>query len=388
MYNRLYPEAYRIRPPEDTLDIIRPHLGEFGITRCADLTGFDVLGIPVCCAFNPANPVLQMSWGKGAGLADARASACMEAIERYHVNFPMSREVNASLCDMISQGHTVVRPQNLQRFNESIDLSEDMPVRWLPMEALGREKGGEQVYVPAPAVYPCEPRVNLFCANGLASGNCLEEAQLHALYEFIERNAISSCFDAAGRLKIRKNGTVRMDMATCRAEPVQMLFENIRQAGLDLVLLKPDSLVEGVHAFWAALINPDADLPWIRVNIGYGAHGSPVVAAVRSITEAAQSRLAYLHGCREDMGHKMRYPRTNAVNKVLRYFASFKPEQPWSGLENSSRSDPVGELARVMDATAAAGFTRIYRLQIPCRIKDIAVVKLIVEGMQYRHGLF
>ncbi|MFA7014053.1 MAG: YcaO-like family protein, partial [Desulfobacterales bacterium] len=298
-YKRYRRATHRLRPPEQTLALIEPYLKAFGITRCADLTGLDRLGISVCCAFNPMNPILQASWGKGNCLADARTSALMEAVERFHATFPDARERVATLADLRNEGHTVVAPCRLQRFNERVYFSENMPICWLPMEVLAGDADTAEVYVPAGVVYPREPLLNPFSANGLASGNCLEEAQLHALYEIIERDGISSCFDETGRLTLKDGGPCRIDLSRCDTETVRELHQKIRQAGLELALLRPASRVDGVHLLWAALIEAEAPVLWTRINIGYGAHGSVEVAAVRAITEAAQSRLAYLHGCRE-----------------------------------------------------------------------------------------
>jgi ribosomal protein S12 methylthiotransferase accessory factor len=333
------------------------------------------------------NPSLQASWGKGACIADARISALMEAVERFHVAFPDKRERIATSAALRSEGVSVVPPNRLQRFDEKVYFSDIVPIPWLPMEVLTGGTDRAEAYLPATAVYPREPQVNLFTANGLASGNCLEEAQIAALYEIIERDGISSCFNEKGRLIIKRNGTGRIDLSGCNDETVQGLYEKIRQAGLELVLLKPASRVEKVHLFWAVLIEEDAPVLWSRINMGYGAHGSVSVAAIRAITEAAQSRLAYLHGCREDMGHKMRYPREEVVKKAVRYFSSFIPEIGWNEMEECSYRTFEKHWNTLFGATVSSGFDRIYRLKIPCQINGISIVKLIVEGMRLRHGL-
>jgi ribosomal protein S12 methylthiotransferase accessory factor len=45
--------THRVRSPERTLEIITQRLASFGITRLADVTGFDDLGIPVVMAVRP-----------------------------------------------------------------------------------------------------------------------------------------------------------------------------------------------------------------------------------------------------------------------------------------------------------------------------------------------
>lgn len=380
--------THRLRLPEETLALVTPHLEAHGITRCADLTGLDRLGIPICSTFNPTNPLLQASWGKGTCLIDSSVSARMEAIERFQATLVDPRERTATMRQLREEGCVVVPPQRLQRFNEAMYFSERTPISWLEMEVLEPQRHASSVFVPAAAVYPRQPQVNFFSANGLASGNCPEEAQLHALYEIIERHAVSSSFDTAGRLTLKHDGTRRMDLTRCSIDSVRELNEKILGADLELVLLHLDGWVDGVHLFWAVLLETDAPVPWTQANMGYGAHYSPEVAAVRAITEAAQSRMAYLHGCREDMAVKMRFPRQDKINKIVNYFSSFIPEMPWGALDDRSCTTLTEDWQHLQTATAAAGFPDIYRLQIPCRIDGIAIVKLIVEKMKLRHGIF
>src|SRR5207247_5173478 len=55
-----------------------------GITRVANITGLDCIGVPVVTVCRPNARSLAVSQGKGLTLAAARASALMEEIESYH----------------------------------------------------------------------------------------------------------------------------------------------------------------------------------------------------------------------------------------------------------------------------------------------------------------
>jgi YcaO-like protein with predicted kinase domain len=80
--------TWRLCSPEDTLANITPHLHRCGITRCADVTQLDNIGIPVYCAIRPTAAVLQVSNGKGLTHASAKVSALMEGIEFFHCENP------------------------------------------------------------------------------------------------------------------------------------------------------------------------------------------------------------------------------------------------------------------------------------------------------------
>ena len=55
-----------------------------GITRLADLTGLDRIGVPVFAAVRPNSRSVATSQGKGLTPDAARAAALMEAVESWH----------------------------------------------------------------------------------------------------------------------------------------------------------------------------------------------------------------------------------------------------------------------------------------------------------------
>lgn len=73
--------SYRSRTPEETLEVIKPYIKQAGITRLADLTGLDHIGIPVYAAVRPLAKSISISQGKGLCKAQAKCSAAMESIE-------------------------------------------------------------------------------------------------------------------------------------------------------------------------------------------------------------------------------------------------------------------------------------------------------------------
>src|SRR5262249_27496119 len=63
-----------------------------GITRIANVTGLDVIGVPVVMVCRPNSRSVAVSQGKGIDLTSARASGVMEATELYHaetITLPM-----------------------------------------------------------------------------------------------------------------------------------------------------------------------------------------------------------------------------------------------------------------------------------------------------------
>ena len=76
--------THRVFAPEETLERMRPHWRKLGVTRFADVTGLDRIGIPVIMAIRPNSRSVAVSQGKGVHLAAAKASALMETVETWH----------------------------------------------------------------------------------------------------------------------------------------------------------------------------------------------------------------------------------------------------------------------------------------------------------------
>src|SRR5262247_704701 len=70
--------------PQGTLARVRRLLPAMGITRIANVTGLDYLGIPVVMVVRPNARTLAVTQGKGIDLDHAKASGVMEAVESFH----------------------------------------------------------------------------------------------------------------------------------------------------------------------------------------------------------------------------------------------------------------------------------------------------------------
>jgi YcaO-like protein with predicted kinase domain len=76
--------THRSIAPAKTIERAQPHLRHMGITRVANVTGLDRIGIPVVMVTRPNSRSVSVSQGKGLDLDAAKASALMESIEVWH----------------------------------------------------------------------------------------------------------------------------------------------------------------------------------------------------------------------------------------------------------------------------------------------------------------
>ena len=184
--------THRVRPPEETLEWLQPKLYHMGITRLADVTGLDDIGIPVYQAVRPGGAAMAVSQGKGISPALAKASALMEAAELWHAENVTVECVRAAVSDLQpALGYDV---EELSPLEPSCLLGA-AELDWLPARQLD---SGEPSYVPFSLVdldfevFPdWAPPFFEASSNGLASGNTLLEATVHGLCEVIERDCLS-----------------------------------------------------------------------------------------------------------------------------------------------------------------------------------------------------
>ena len=66
--------THRQRPPAETVARVRQLMPVMGITRVANVTGLDFVGVPVVMVTRPNSRSLAVSQGKGLDLDTAKAS--------------------------------------------------------------------------------------------------------------------------------------------------------------------------------------------------------------------------------------------------------------------------------------------------------------------------
>ncbi|MFZ3595054.1 YcaO-like family protein [Streptomyces sp. BH104] len=361
----------RTRPPEETWQAIRPLLPGFGITRVADVTALDDLGIPVAMAIRPLSQTLTPAQGKGATLEAARVSAAMEAIEVWHAEraVPSAPVTDASARDL--QLPYDVRALELPEGNL---VTAGVRMAWLPARSLLTQ---EQVLVPAGAVRLSRTvrddfRMHLATAstNGLASGNSLAEAQVHALCEVIERDVLSG-MDTAHPGEIIDAGSVTDQHCTG-------LLERLKGCWLEL---RHVTNRFRVPVMTCHLWREDQSAATVA---GAGCHPDPAIALSRAITEAVQTRLTHITGSREDCRPFVYDSRPHPAPR-----RSERAAVAWHLISTRYEAAPIADtsLALVLAGIVAkaAGVTPLFvdLTQGAHRQDEFAVVKVLAPGLRY-----
>jgi ribosomal protein S12 methylthiotransferase accessory factor len=368
--------THRELTPDQTLARIEPHLLEFGVTRCADVTWLDRIGIPVYTGIRPITHSVEVSAGKGATQVAAKVSCLMEAIEVAHWDTPLRSFRRASFAELAKEGSHVIPPEGLPDYMGSGWYDEDRVVEWVEGEDLF---SGAHLWLPAGAVYIREhPLLFDAYSNGLASGNSVVEASLHAVYEILERHLISQAIVPGGEMDV-------IDLSTVQDDYVRELLNQMDAGGIKLVLLSPAGRAP-LSVFMAVTLEANPLAAATRAVYGFGAHLSRSVAASRAITEAAQSRGTLIHGARDDVpaysyqGEEIRV----AVSDLI---SGAEPNIDWDAFPDRANPTLEEDYEIALQCLKDLGLTRAYRADLT-RYPGIHVVRVVVEGARVTRELF
>ncbi len=380
--------THRTASPRETLERITPHLKACGITRVANVTGLDYIGIPVVMVVRPNSRGVSVAQGKGASLDAAKVSGLMEAIETFHaeriqenLRFGTLRDLQNDLC-IAKVAELPQRPGS--RFHP------DIPMLWIEGKRL---KEQSPVWVPYNVVHtnytlPSPPGSGIFAetSNGLASGNHLYEAICHGICELIERDAVSLKYlsFSEGDEPVQRS-ECRVDLSTIDDPLCRDVLECYSRARIAVDVLDFTSDI-GVPVFECNIREQKGNhFRSLYPTVGWGCHPSRQVALMRALTEAAQSRLTLIAGSRDD-AHRNNYRQygvnsefPNSKTKTGRNETAGVRFEQISTVNNGSLEEEMHHLERSL---RIAGLDEIIVIDLTKQDLAIPVVRVIVPGLE------
>lgn len=371
---RLRRGTWRTATLAETWRRFAPLAPRVGLTRLADLTGLDAIGVPVVAAIRPMGRSLSSSQGKGATPLAARVSALCESLETWHAE---ERRPDRIATARALGAATIARARALPRTGARFGLDVRRPwVRatvlpsgrgaWLPWQAVTLDTEAATASIPVFDV----------SSNGLASGNTVGEAIVHGLAEVIERDA-----EAAWRLG---GGDRRVVLDTIPDRLVRGLIDRVSATGTRLWLWDLTSDV-GVPVFGCGLMHDPREPGWRALGFyqGFGCHLDPFVAMARAITEAVQTRMTYISGARDDFfpaDYRQATDRRVLARVWRRYAAPPDESIDARGYARPRFVDVAEVLATLVDAVVAAGSPEVAVVDLRQPGLGMPVVKVLVPG--------
>ena len=278
--------THRTVCPEETLRRLEPRLTEFGVARVADITGLDRVGIPVAQVVRPNARSRIVSAGKGVDRTAAKASAVMEALERFHAERVWAPLRLCSAAELRADEHAL----------ELAECPADERVLWAAGFTLS---GDRQIWVPFERVHldqrlPLPDGSGFFVrgSSGLGSGNTFAEAVLHGVCELIEHDATALFRQRTPHDRARRVVAFEgIDDALCIG-----LMQRFIDAQLQLTIFDATTDVR-VPCFVCVVREHDVSGERAVGPVhGAGCHTSRAIALARALCDAAQQRVLRIAG--------------------------------------------------------------------------------------------
>lgn len=376
--------THRTVAPDVTLARVRRHAAALGITRIADVTGLDRIGIPVTMVTRPNARSLAVNQGKGLTLAAAKASGAMEAAETYHAEHPRLPLRLATEREMRRRYPTV--DCTLLPVAPNSPFGPDLPLLWADGVDL---LSGAQVYLPYELVhthYTTAPLPGAGCfaasSNGLASGNHPLEAVAHALYEVIERDA-SVLWELACE---QTRDDTRVDLDTVPDPGCRWMLDRYAAAGVTVAVWDQTSDL-GIPAYLCEIVDTDEfALDAVPAAAGMGAHHDGRIALLRALTEAAQSRLTAIAGSRDDQPHCAYHtshdPETLRAHRaeLTDTTTARRDHTTTAQLAHETFDEDVTDLCKRLQT---AGIEQVVAVDLTVPELGLDVVRVVVPGLEH-----
>ena len=390
----------RTVPAAETIRRVAKTAESLGVTRLADITGLDRIGIPVYSSVVPrSRDSLSVYNGKGARPVDAQAGALMEAIERQTALNVRPPHIEASFSQLSASANALDPKTVNQKLSD--DYSDHRTYSWIE----GRDfLTGEPWWVPAKlAGYLWHDLPHPSCfeindTNGLASGNCRQEAICHALCELAERDTWTFTELGAHHLPRQrrslvyghraKDGPDDLEMFPCVDVGANELLDKFHAVDLFPVIRDLTSELQ-VPAIFASVADEHiTNFP--MAHSGMGAHPDVNVALRRALSELAQSRCVDIQGVREDIlppnasadCFSLHTRRISAVDRSSWYLGPSQTTRRLKEIASHEFDGIEDDIDFLVQRFQACGLNRMIVVDLTPDETTYSVVRVIVPGIE------
>lgn len=351
---------------------------EAGVTRLADLTGLDCIGVPVWHAVRPMSRSLSTHQGKGLTHDQARRGAIMEAIECHHAEQWQAEPADCS-------GWTARRWEDLPRAMRAPSADDfavrrgaidpGLPLDWTIAAPLGdgagvlvpRETGSLDYTGPA-------TRGVLTTSSGQAAHFDPGAATMAALLELVERDACVEWEAVPHGLR----GGYSVDPASLPCPDFAAIVARLEARSIGLRLFRLPAVID-LPVFIAQLSNRGVHSAGHHHVWGSAAAFDPQDAARAALLEALQTRCTVIAGGRDTV------PLDLAARGDVPRPAGFAlPLAPgWKGhpLDRTRPQRAPHDVPSLIAALHSAGYPQVGRIILSPPTSPAVTVKAYVPGL-------
>jgi ribosomal protein S12 methylthiotransferase accessory factor len=202
----------------------------------------------------------------------------------------------------------------------------------------------------------------------------MEEAILHSMLELIERDAWSIC---------EHRGKANADVIVNEGSLCSKLIKQFNDNGVEIYLkdLTSDIGIPTIGAAADDVLTKDPEL----LTIGVGTHLNPEIAAVRALTEVAQSLTTHKHGSKinaqlQKVSQDMGYENIKKVNRVW-----YSKSGSTVKLAEMNRLDTpfiLDDIEILFDNLIRCGFDKIIAVDLTRPEIGVPAVRMIIPGLE------
>ncbi len=344
----------------------------YGVTRLAEITALDAIGLPVWQSIRPASRALSVHQGKGRTSGDAKLGALGEAIESAAAE-TTPPDIRDKSYLAIGRSMRAVAPGLFRKRDE--DRPDNSHIRnWSAMTDIVT---GEAHLVPHASV-SMDFTIRADSAldrssNGMGAGKSRDDATAKGLLECIERDATGAWF----RRPLVLRQACEIDPDTLPDGWADPWAERLHDIGIALRVFALPTLT-GIACFVCVLIPGLATRPIGRPVCGSACASDPREALFGALAEAVQSRLTLIAAARDDIAPDFYLPSPLASPG----FPFCPPLAPDSRRRDwNSLSFETGNWLEQASRLGKAGFGSVLARWLTPSSETIQVAKVIVPGL-------
>ena len=349
------------------LSIARRLAADLGMSRLADVTGLDRIGLPVWQAVRPWGRSLSVHQGKGLDAVSAQLGACMEAIECSHAENWSGFTRRCAFVDLPPDERAPAADDFARQRGA---VADDQRLDWAVAERLD---GQGLLWVPAATVsldlISPGPAGVTRSSNGQGAGFSLDFASMKGLCEIIERDA----FAVWQQRSIFSRGDDAVDLAPIAYPWFRSLMARLTTLGIGVRAYQLAAVI-AMPVVAVELHDRSGEAAAVPYAAGTAAHPDVEAALKAALTEAIQSRLTIIAGARDDL------PLGQPEARPPRFGFAIAPPGPVA-MRRLVQPGPVLTLAGAAAALADAGYPQAARVVLSPPQSPVVTVKVLVPGL-------
>ena len=352
-----------------------------GVTRVANVTGLDRIGVPVVMVCRPNARSIAVSQGKGLDLDSAKASGVMEAVE-IHCAERVDRPLKLGAAADLEATHPLAQIDRLAK-TEGGTYHAELQMLWTEGVDL---MAGTAAWLPYEVVHtnytlPRAPGAGCFDAssNGLASGNHRLEAICHGLCEVIERDAITLW----SRRGHRSRAATRIRLETIDDPGCAVVLDRLAAAGLTTAVWDITSDV-GVATVYCLITDEEGSGG--HPGVGSGTHPCREIATLRALTEAVQVRMTYVSGARDDLtAYEFSNTGRAETMNAARGLMTGQPQRDFASVPSHGFETFRDDVLWILDRLKASGVTQAVAVDLTLSGLPVSIARVVVPGLEGPH---